>query len=150
MRSRSFSRVSKSLAEASRRHSPGWPAALVALMALGACASKPQPIVLKPPPAPPQEIEGRYRGTTRLVHSDNRYCPRSGPRVYEVQDGVVTLSYQGPGRGRIALTAPIQPNGDFDISDGEGRLRGHVGNGALTMTIASQYCEHHWTMHLIP
>jgi hypothetical protein len=133
----------------SRLQETRWAASIVALVALGACAPKPQPIVLTPPPAPPQGIEGRYRGTARLIRSDNRYCPRSGPRVYEVEDGVVTLSYQGPGRERVALTAPIQPDGDFDISDGEGRLRGHIGRGALEMTIASRYCEHHWTMRLI-
>lgn len=103
----------------------------------------------QPPPGPPAGVDGRYRGTARLVRSDNRYCPRSGPRVYEVQNGFVTLSYQGPGRERVPLTATINPNGDFDTSDGEGRLQGHVGNGTLTMTIASQYCEHHWTMNLI-
>ena len=105
--------------------------------------------MLRPPPAPPSGIEGRYRGTARLIRSENRYCPRSGPRVYELQNGAVTLSYQGAGRARIPLTAPVAPDGEFDTSDGEGRLRGQVADGALTMTIASQYCEHHWTMRLI-
>lgn len=119
------------------------------LAALTACASPPQVVAPKPPPGPPPGVEGRYRGTARLIRSDNRYCPRSGPRVYEVEQGVVTLSYQGAGRARIPLTAPIKASGDFDVSDGEGRLQGHVGSGALSMTIASQYCEHHWTMRLI-
>ena len=127
-----------------------WAAPALIGLALAGCASKPAPVeVPSPPPGPPSGVEGRYRGTARLIRSDNRYCPRSGPRVYEVQNGVVTLSYQGAGRERIPITAPIQPNGDFDISDGEGRLQGHVGDGALVMTIASQYCEHHWTMRLI-
>ena len=120
------------------------------LLALASCAApKPPPIRLKPQPGPPAGIEGRYRGTARLIRSDNRYCPRSGPRVYEVQNGVLTISYQGAGRQRVPLTAPIMPNGDFDISDGEGRLQGHLGDGSLTFTIASQYCEHHWTMRFI-
>ncbi len=117
---------------------------------MAGCASKPAPIVLQqPPPQPPSGIEGRYRGTARLIHADNRYCPRSGPRVYELQNGQITMSYQGPGRARVPLTAPIQPNGDFDVSDGEGRLQGHVADGQLEFTIASQSCEHHWTMRLI-
>lgn len=90
--------------------------------------------------------DGRYRGTARLIRADNRFCPRSGPRVYEVREGVVTLSYQGQGRARIPLTAPIQGDGSFDVSDGEGRLQGRVDSGGMTATIASQTCEHHWTM----
>ena len=123
-------------------------ACLLGGVALTACAA-PGPVAPTPPPGPPAGVEGRYRGTVRLVRSDNRYCPRSGPRVYEVQKGVVTLSYQGAGRARVPITAPIQGDGNFDVSDGEGRLQGHIGEGALTMTIVSQYCEHHWTMNLI-
>ena len=124
--------------------------ALSLLLGVAACASPPPPASQGPPPGPPSGIEGRYRGTARLVRSDSQFCPRSGPRVYEVQNGVVTLSYQGEGRRRVPITAPIQPDGTFDVSDGEGRLQGQVSNGALEMTIASQYCEHRWTMHLIP
>src|SRR5205807_2560968 len=82
------------------------------------------PVVVQAPPAPPSGIEGRYRGTARLVQSNNRFCPRSGPRVYELQNGQIELSYQGPGRTRVPLTAPIQPDGTFDVSDGQGRLQG--------------------------
>lgn len=110
---------------------------------------KPQAIVLQPPPGPPAGIDGRYRGTARLVQSANRYCPRSGPRVYEVQNGTITLSYQAEGRRRVPLTATVQPDGNFDTSDGEGRLQGRLGNGVLEMTIASRFCEHRWTMHPI-
>ena len=126
-----------------------WAAPLLGVVVLGACAARPPAMAPEPPPGPPAGVEGRYRGTARLIRSDNRFCPRSGPRVYEVQNGVVTLSYQGPNRARIPLTAPVRGNGDFDTSDGDGRLQGHVGDGALSMTIASQYCEHHWTMRLI-
>ena len=38
-----------------------------------------------------------------LIRSNNRFCPRSGPRVYEVQNGQITLSYQGVGRARVPL-----------------------------------------------
>lgn len=150
MRSRSSLPASRSLAEAALSRRLRWAAPLLAAVALAACAGRPPaPVTVQPPPGPPAGVEGRYRGTARLIRSDNRYCPRSGPRVYEVQNGVVTLSYQGQGRARVPLTAPIQPNGDFDVSDGDGRLQGHVGNGALSMTIASQNCEHHWTMEKI-
>ena len=116
---------------------------------LAACATPPR-VAEQSSPQPPSGVDGRYRGTARLVHAADRYCPRSGPRVYEVQGGIVTLSYQGPGRSRVPLTAPIQPDGTFDTSDGEGRLQGRVQDGLLEMTIASQLCEHRWTMHLIP
>ncbi|GAC1348669.1 MAG: hypothetical protein NVSMB18_37490 [Acetobacteraceae bacterium] len=115
---------------------------------LAAC-SKPQAIVLQPPLAAPSGIDGRYRGTARLVQSSDRYCPRSGPRVYEVHNGTITLSYQAQGRRRVPLTATVQSDGNFDTSDGEGRLQGRLSNGVLEMTIASRLCEHRWTMHPI-
>ena len=87
-----------------------WVAPLVAVAALTACAAPPPKPDPAPPPAPPVGFDGRYRGTARLIRSDNRYCPRSGPRVHEVQNGVVTLSYQGAGRARIPITAPIRAN----------------------------------------
>ena len=122
--------------------------AAVALLLAGlAGCGGPKPIVLQPPAGPPTGVDGRYRGTARLVHAENRFCPRSGPRVYEVQNGTVTLSYQGAGRARVPLSAPIGPDGAFDTSDGEGRLQGHAANGELEMTVVSQSCEHHWTMH---
>jgi hypothetical protein len=120
------------------------------LLAAGlAACSKPQPIVLRPPPGPPSGVDGRYRGTARLVRSENRFCPRSGPRVYEVENGTVTLSYQGAGRTRVPLSARIEQDGNFDASDGEGRLQGRASGGTLEMTIASAQCEHRWTMRLI-
>jgi len=120
------------------------------LLAAGlAACSKPAPIVLQPPPGPPAGVEGRYRGTARLIRSENRFCPRSGPRVYEVENGVVTMAYQGEGRTRVPLTAQIQPDGNFDTSDGQGRLQGRAADGTLEATIASQYCEHRWTMRKI-
>ena len=128
-----------------------WAAPALLALALASCAGKPPPPPApQAPPSPPSGIEGRYRGTARLVRADNRYCPRSGPRVYELQNGVVTLSYQGAGRQRVPLTAPVQPNGDFDVSDGDGRLKGHVADGNLELTIASQSCEHYWSMRLVP
>lgn len=121
--------------------------ALLGLMA--GCAASPDYIVLKPQPGPPAGIDGRYRGTARLVRGD-RYCPRSGPRVYEVENGSVTLSYSAGGRHRVPLTATVGPDGRLQASDGEGRLSGHLRDGVLEVTIESRQCEHRWTMHLIP
>ena len=81
-------------------------AALALLSLLAACGG-PQPIVLQRPPEPPSGIDGRYRGTARLMRAADRYCPRSGPRIYQLTGGEVTLSYSGPGHARIPLTAPI-------------------------------------------
>lgn len=116
-------------------------------VALAACA-KPAPIVLAPP-APPPGIEGRYRGTARLVRG-NQFCPRSGPRVYELTNGAVTLAYSAGGRSRVPLTASVQPDGSFRTDDGAGVLEGQLVNGTLEVTITSQQCEHRWTMRHVP
>jgi hypothetical protein len=124
-------------------------AVLGLLAGLAACA-QPQPQArVEPPPGPPAGVNGRYRGTVLLVNSNNRFCPHSGPRVYEIQNGEVTFSYQGQGRERVPLTAPIKPDGTFDASDGEGRMQGKVENGTLELTIASAACEHHYTMRAV-
>ena len=120
---------------------------LACLTLLAACG--PKPIVLQRPPEPPSGIDGRYRGTARLVRAVDRYCPRSGPRVFQLSDGDITLSYSGAGRERIPLTAAVQPDGRFRTSDGEGTLEGQVENGMLEITISSGQCEHHWTMRKI-
>jgi hypothetical protein len=114
---------------------------------LAACARAPAPA--PKPVEPPRGIEGRYRGTARLVTGD-RLCPRSGPRVYEVTGGVVTLSYSAGGRRRVPLTASIEPDGTFQASDGDGRLEGRIGGGTLEATIASSQCEHRWTLRQTP
>ncbi len=113
---------------------------------LAACAPKPSPIVLQPPPSPPPEANGRYRGTARLVRAEIATCPRSGSRVYEVQGGQVTLSYSGGPRQRVPLTADIRPDGRFQASDGVGTMEGQVQDGRLEVTIASNLCEHRWTL----
>ncbi len=145
MKSASFLRAPRSLADVGSLRRV---AVLLAGLGLAACATPPK-AEPQPPSGPPSGIEGRYRGTARLIRSDNRFCPRSGPRVYELQNGAVTLSYQGAGRTRVPLTAPVSTDGNFDTSDGDGRLQGHVGARLLTLTIASRLCEHHWTMRLV-
>lgn len=152
MRSRSSLRALRSLADPAPRRRPGanrLAAPLLVGLGLAACAATPPPAAPTPPAAAPAGIEGVYRGTARLIRSDDRYCPRSGPRSYQLKNGEVTLSYQAAGRRRVPLTAPVKADGDFDVSDGVGRMQGHVADRLLTLTIASQYCEHHWTMRLI-
>ncbi len=125
-------------------------AALLLLAAGLAACSKGQPIVLQPPPGPPPGTDTRYRGTARLVRAADRFCPRSGPRVYEVQNGTIALSYQAAGRRRVPLSAQVQGDGTFEATDGEGRLQGRLANGLLEITISSQLCEHRWTLRPIP
>ena len=123
----------------------------VAVLLLAGCAGRPPP----PPPEPPRPpvgIEGRYRGTARLLVSNNRACPRSGPRVYELENGQVTLAYSAEpssARGRperVPLTAPVQPDGRIQASDGQGTMDGQLQDGLLEVTISSPVCQHRWTM----
>lgn len=120
-------------------------AVLAAAAGLAACQQA-KPIVLTPQ-APPAGVDGRYRGTARLVRAESRFCPRSGPRVLEVTGGSITLSYSGDAqRSRIPLTAPIAPDGRIQASDGNGAMDGQLSDGQLGITISSRACEHRWTL----
>lgn len=130
-------------------------AALLLTATVAGCA-QPQPIVLQPPPGPPPGVDGRYRGTARLVRSESRFCPRSGPRVYELDRGTVTLAYSAPparsggNPPRVTLSAPIGQDGRVQTSDGVGTMDGQLRDGLLEVTIASQVCEHRWTLRKVP
>ena len=118
---------------------------LAAAAVLAACQSNP-PIVLTPQ-APPPGVDGRYRGTVRLVRAESRFCPHSGPRVLEISNGSITLSYSGDTpRSRIPLTALITPDGRIQASDGVGAMDGQLSDGQLGVTISSRSCEHRWTL----
>jgi hypothetical protein len=127
---------------------------MLLLAALAGCAAP----VPAPPPAPagpPPGIEGRYRGTARLVRSSSRFCPRSGPRVYELENGQVTLAYSTAARpgarpDRVPLTAQVQADGAIQTTDGTGTMDGTLHDGVLEITIASALCEHRWTMKKVP
>ena len=122
-------------------------AALLLLAAQAGCAPTPGPIVLQPPQAEaPRGTDGRYRGTARLVRAEAATCPRSGSRVYEVRNGQVTLSYNAGPRQRVPLTADIGGDGRFQASDGVGTMEGTLQDERLEISIASQYCEHRWTL----
>lgn len=125
-------------------------AAILGLLLLDACGG-PKPIVLAPQPGPPAGTDGRYRGTARLVRGD-RTCPRSGPRVYDLENGTVTLAYSGnrptarSTPARVQLSAQVQPDGSLQASDGVGTIDGRLQDGTLEFTIASAACEHRWTL----
>jgi len=91
-------------------------------------------------------MDGRYRGTVRLIRAAGPYCPRSGARVLEVSNGAVSLSYSVAPRQRVSLTAQIDADGRIQASDGEGTMEGQVSNGRLEVTVASRQCEHRWTL----
>ena len=121
-------------------------APLLVLALLAGCAPTVEPIVLQPPSPSPPGIDGRYRGTARLVQANVATCPRSGSRVYEVQNGQVTLSYNAGPRQRVPITADIGGDGRFQASDGVGTMDGTLQDGRLEISIASQFCEHRWTL----
>ena len=105
------------------------------------------PVVAAAPSGPPpQGIEGRYRGTARLVRAANNFCPRSGPRTLELTAPALTLSYSVPPRQRVPLTADIGPDGRLLAGDSVGLLDGRWSDGRLEVTISSEMCEHRWTM----
>lgn len=116
---------------------------------LGACAA-PAPAPDERPsaraPEPPAGVDGRYRGTARLIRADTAGCPRSGPRTLELSGGTITLSYSTPPRNRTPLTAQIQGDGRIEASDGVGSMEGQARDGQLEVTIASEMCEHRWTL----
>ena len=112
-----------------------------------ACGSAAQPIVLKPPAiSQPAGVDGRYRGTVRLIRAAGPYCPRSGARVLEISGSNISLSYSVAPRQRVSLTAQVASDGRIQASDGEGTMDGQVGNGRLEITVASRQCEHRWTL----
>ena len=121
----------------------------VALLAVltGLAACQPQPITRASQAPPPPGTDGRYRGTVRLIRAESRFCPRSGPRVLEVYDGQITLSYSGDAlKSRVPLTAQVGGDGHIQASDGIGTMEGELRDGQLGVTIASRACEHRWTL----
>ena len=118
------------------------------LLAATACAPAAKPIVLNPPPAADSSsnVEGRYRGTVRLVRAAGAFCPRSGARVLAISGNALSLSYSAAPRQRVSLTAAIDADGRIQASDGVGSIEGQIADGKLEVTVASDQCEHRWTL----
>ncbi len=102
--------------------------------------------MLNPPPGPPAGVDGRYRGTVRLVRASFAGCSKSNPRVLQVTNGVISLGYTPAPRQRATLTTTIEGDGGIHASDGVGTIEGQAKEGRLEFTIASSLCEHRWTM----
>lgn len=121
------------------------PFLLAALLA--ACGPADRPIVLRPAaPVSVAGLDGRYRGTARLIRAAGPNCPRSGARILDVYRGAVSLSYSAGPRQRVPLTAQVGPDGRIQASDGEGTMEGQLVQGRLEVTVASRQCEHRWTL----
>lgn len=134
-----------------RVFSRAFPVALLAASAAlpGACAapaSAPDERPSAQAAEAPAGVDGRYRGTARLIRADTASCPRSGPRTLELSGGTITLSYSTPPRNRTPLTARIGGDGRIEASDGVGSMDGQARDGRLEVTIASEMCEHRWTL----
>ncbi len=91
-------------------------------------------------------MDGRYRGTSRLIRAERPGCPRSGARVREVTGNAITLPYTVQPRRIGQLTAEIPPDGVFQASDGIGSLNGTLRDGQMEVTISSAMCENHWSL----
>lgn len=114
---------------------------------LAACGPADKPIVLRPPaPMPVAGIDGRYRGTARLIRAAGPSCPRSGARILDIYRGAVSLTYSAVPRQHVPLMAQIGPDGRLQASDGEGTMEGQLAKGRLEVTVASRQCEHHWSL----
>jgi len=119
--------------------------ALLTALLLAGCGT-PERIVLQPPPGAPAGVDGRYRGTVRLVRAGIASCSKSNPRVLQVTDGIISLGYTSAPRQRATLTTTIQGDGGIHANDGVGTMEGQAKDGQLELTIASSLCEHRWTM----
>ena len=118
-------------------------------MALAGCAQQTpaSPVVAQPDPAQP--IDGRYRGTARLIRAERAGCPRSGARVLEVRGDSLTMTYVIRPREIGQLTAAVRADGTFQASDGVGSLDGTLHGGQLEATITSPMCVNHWSLRRV-
>ena len=107
-------------------------------------------ITLNPPEGPPAGIDGRYRGTVRLVRATTSSCPRSGPRILQVTGGRIALAYNAAARQRQELVTTVEGDGTIRASDGVGTMEGRIADGRLDLTISSAICEHRWSMTHVP
>jgi hypothetical protein len=98
---------------------------------------------------PTQPVDGRYRGTARLIRAERAGCPRSGARVLEVRGASLTMTYVVHPREIGQLTAAVRADGTFQAGDGVGSLDGTLRGGLLEATIASPMCVNHWSLRRV-
>ena len=113
---------------------------LLGVVAVAACAAPSQPTTTAAAPAPPERIDGRYRGIARLTRATIRGCPRSGSRIVTVEGSALSLTYRGP-TVSYALAAVVGRDGSIHGSDGRGNIDGQISGRHMDLTVSSQYCE---------
>ena len=118
-------------------------AALLLLAGLAACSSgRPPPTAQRAAPVmPPAAIDGRYQGIARLIRADTPGCPRSGPRVITVANGMLTLQYRGTPRTSYELSATVSSSGAIHGSDGRGAIDGQISGNHMDLTVTSPICD---------
>jgi len=93
------------------------------------------------PAAPPAAIDGRYRGIARLIRADTPGCPRSGPQMITVANGMLTLQYRGTPRTSYDLSATVSSDGLIHGSDGRGAIDGQISGDHMDLTVTSPICD---------
>jgi hypothetical protein len=112
------------------------------VLAVAACAAPPR-IAATPEAqsvAPPDQIDGRYRGIARLTRADIRNCPRSGNRIITVEGSSLSVPYRGASAS-YSLAASVAANGSIHGSDGRGTIDGQISGQHMDLTVSSEFCE---------
>ena len=112
---------------------------LLGVVAVAACATPPAASTAASP-APPERIDGRYRGIARLTRATIRGCPRSGSRIVTVEGSALSLTYRGA-TVSYSLAAVVGRDGGIHGSDGRGNIDGQISGRHMDLTVSSQYCE---------
>ncbi len=108
---------------------------------LASCAGpRPPAPIAEAPPAPPEHIDGQYRGIARLIRAAVRGCPRSGPRTIMVEGSALSVNYRGP-TVSYALAATVAPDGSIQGSDGRGAVQGQITGRHMDLTVTSDACD---------
>ena len=111
----------------------------VCCLVLAACAA-PQPAVL--PPAPPELVDGLYRGTSTRFQEDARNCPRPGLITLAVLD----RRFQYRWDYKIYLDGTIAVDGTIQGSGPGITLRGRRDGPKLEGDVTNGICSLHFTL----
>jgi hypothetical protein len=115
-------------------------AALAVLSACGGSQTAAPPRPGEAAAAPPDSINGRYRGIARLIKANIRGCPRSGSRLVVVDANAISLNYRGASVS-YALVATVSGDGAIHGSDGRGTIDGRISGKHMDLIVASDFCE---------